>query len=186
MPGQQHGVVGVGDDRGQHAVDVEADEQRAGERGGDRGDVVGEVGAGTGRHDSVTGVDEVGEEAVGPRLHVAAAHDLAQPRHPRPALVAVHLDGRDDGVAQRAAVVRVDEHGVGQLVGGAGELRQHEHAVAVEARRDVLLGDEVHAVAQRCHEHHVARAVEGRRARRGAATGRGSGSPDSRAGRARR
>ena len=66
-------------------------------------------------------------------------------------------------IASRSAplVVRVDEHGVGQLVGGAGELRQHEHAVAVEAGRDVLLGDQVHAVAQRRHEHHVAGAVEG-------------------------
>ena len=129
---------------------------------------------------------EVGEEALGPPLHVAAAHDLAQPGHPGPALVAVHLDGGHDRLAQRLAVVRVDEHGVGQLVGGAGELRQHEHAVAVEAGRDVLLGDEVHAVAQRRHEHHVAGAVERRRARRAAATGTGSGSPGTRAGRARR
>ena len=79
----------------------------------------------------------------------------------RPALVAVHLDGRHDRLAQGAVVVRVDEHGVGQLVGRAGELGQHEHAVAVEAGRHVLLGDEVHAVAQRRHQHHVAGAVEG-------------------------
>ena len=46
---------------------------------------------------------EVGEEALGPALHVAAAHDLAQPGHARPALVAVHLDGGDDRLAQRVA-----------------------------------------------------------------------------------
>ena len=39
-PGQQLGVVGVGDDRRQHAVDVESDEQRPLERGSVVGDGV--------------------------------------------------------------------------------------------------------------------------------------------------
>ena len=56
--------------------------------------------------------------------------------------------------------MRVDEHGLGQFVRGAGELRQHQHAVAVDAGGDVLLGDEVHAVTQRGHQHDVAGAVE--------------------------
>ena len=74
--------------------------------------------------------------------------------------MAVHLHGVADRPLERTVVVRIDEHRVGQLVGGAGELRQHEHAVTVDVRRDVLLGDEVHPVAERRDEHHVTRAVQ--------------------------
>ena len=54
----------------------------------------------------------------------------------------------------------VDEHCIGELVGRAGELRQHEHAVAVDVRGGVLLGDQVHPVAERRDEHDVAGSVE--------------------------
>ena len=57
-------------------------------------------------------------------------------------------------------VVRVAQERVPQLAGRAGELAQHERAAVVDARRDVLLGDEVHPVAQRRHHHHVGGAVE--------------------------
>ena len=180
---QQRGLVGAGDDRRQHTVDVEADEQRPPERrrGRRHADRVVEGLGHSGLADR-----QVDEEALGPPLHVAAAHDLAQPGHPGPSLVAVHLDRGDDRLAQGGVVVGVDEHGVGQLVGRPGELGQHQHAVAVEAGGDVLLGDEVHAVAQRRHQHHVTGAVQRHAARRAAATGTGSGSPGGRGGRARR
>ena len=58
-------------------------------------------------------------------------------------------------------VVRVHEQRLGELRGGAGELGEHEHAVAVRARGDELLRDEVHPVAQRRHEHRVGGSVEG-------------------------
>ncbi len=74
--------------------------------------------------------------------------------------MAVHLDGGDDGTLECPVVVRVDEYGVRQLVGSSGELGEHEHPVAVDVRRRVLLGDEVHAVTERCHQHHVAGAVQ--------------------------
>ena len=51
--------------------------------------------------------------------------------------------------------MRVDEDGAGELLGGTGELREDERAVVVEAARDVLLGHEVHAVAQGGDEHDV-------------------------------
>ena len=47
-----------------------------------------------------------------------------------------------------------------ELVRGAGELGQHERAGVVEASGDVLLRDEVHAVAQRRDEHDVGREVQ--------------------------
>ncbi len=100
------------------------------------------------------------EEPVGPALHVALADLIAQAGHPLPAFVAMHLDGRHDRLFQGLVVVRIDEHGIGQFVGGTGELRQHEHAVAVDVRGRVLLGHQVHAVTERRDEHDVTGAVQ--------------------------
>ena len=60
----------------------------------------------------------------------------------------------------RLDVVRVDLEGLAHLGGRAGELAEDEHAVLVGAGRDELLRHEVHAVAQRRHEHDVRRSVE--------------------------
>jgi len=51
-------------------------------------------------------------------------------------------------------------HRLTELDGGAGELAEDQDAPVVAAAGHVLLGDEVHAVAQRRHEHHVAGQVE--------------------------
>ena len=48
---------------------------------------------------------------------------------------------------------------VAQLDGRAGELAQHQDAVFVVARREVLLGHQVHAVVQRGHEAQIGGAV---------------------------
>ena len=45
--------------------------------------------------------------------------------------------------------VRVDQQGVGQFAGRAGELRKDQHPLSVVARGDELLGHQVHAVVQR-------------------------------------
>ena len=66
-----------------------------------------------------------------------------------------HLDGSHHRVLQPFDVVRVDPHRGAQFIGGAGELAQDQHAAVVDARGDVLLRDEVHAVAERGHEHDV-------------------------------
>ena len=58
------------------------------------------------------------------------------------------------------AVVGVDDEGVLQLLRGAGQLAQHEHAVLVVTRRDELLRDEVHAVVQRADDAEVGELVE--------------------------
>ena len=52
-----------------------------------------------------------------------------------------------EGGLHAVDVVGVDHAGLAQLVRGSGELREHQRAVLVVAARDVLLGDEVHAVA---------------------------------------
>ncbi len=66
-----------------------------------------------------------------------------------------------DGVGGGGDVVRVDEEGRLQLLGGAGELREHEHARVVGGLGgDELLGDEVHPVLERRDEADPGLAVE--------------------------
>ena len=72
-------------------------------------------------------------------------------------------DGRGrahDGVLHALDVVRVDQERADELVGRAGELAQHERAGFVVAAGDVLLGHQVHAVAQRGHQHDVGGQVQ--------------------------
>ena len=67
-----------------------------------------------------------------------------------------------DGVG----VERVHDQRLGELMGGAGELRQHQHArIVVGLGGDVFLGHQVHAVAQRRHHADAADAVEARQGR---------------------
>ena len=56
-------------------------------------------------------------------------------------------------------VVRIDDERFGQLARSARDLRQDERAALVVARRDELLGDEVHAVVQAGDEAHVGRTI---------------------------
>ena len=62
--------------------------------------------------------------------------------------------------AVRVGVVRIHLQRLGQLPRRAGELAQHQHAVAVGPGGDELLRHQVHPVAQRRHQHHVGGAVE--------------------------
>ena len=55
---------------------------------------------------------------------------------------------RAQRVGKGVDVVRVDDECVPQFLRGARKRAQHEDAVLVVARRDELLGDEVHAVVQ--------------------------------------
>ena len=92
-----------------------------------------------------------------------------------------------DGVGGGGDVVRVDEERRLQLLGGAGELGEHERAGIVGVLGgDELLGDEVHAVVERRDEADAGEPVE---AAEGAAVdscGRGSGSASSRGRHSRR
>ena len=66
----------------------------------------------------------------------------------------------------RVGLVGIDDERVVELFRRAGELRQHEHAGIVRILRgEILLGDEIHAVAQRRHHGDVGRAIETRQNR---------------------
>ena len=64
-------------------------------------------------------------------------------------------------VGEGVGGVGIDEQRLGHLARGAGERREDQHALAIVARRDELLRDEVHAVVQRRDHADVGRAVAG-------------------------
>ena len=162
-------VVGMGDDRCEHAVDVEPDEQRSRQFGhviGQRCGVV-EVRwygpAAAGRTVVAVGTCTVFRDGLAPvpgsveclhvlrrpTTNVALADLVTQASHALATLVAVHLDGMSDRLLERTVVVRVDQHGIGEFLGRTGELGEHQHTIAVDVGGSVLLRHEVHPVAER-------------------------------------
>ena len=74
--------------------------------------------------------------------------------------LARHVDRLDQRVGEAVDVVRIDDERLVQLLRRARQRAQHQHAVLVVARRDELLGDEVHPVVQRADDAEVREAVE--------------------------
>ena len=152
---EQLGSFSARHDRSEHAVDVEAEHEPAA--------VAGHGGRELGRIDQLRVHDASFNPSRKARAQPATSDDRTAARI---ATIRWRRSWRFMSTAVMIAVfelplvVGVDEHRVAQLVGGPGELRQHQHAVVVEAGRDELLGDEVHAVAERCHEQHIGGAVE--------------------------
>jgi hypothetical protein len=100
------------------------------------------------------------EEVARPARDVVLEHSLAKGPHPRGPFALRHRNGLEDGLLHAVDVVRVDEERPLQFVGCPGEFTENEHAVVVEAAGHVLLGHEVHAVAQGGDEHHVGGEIE--------------------------
>ena len=144
----------MGDDRCQHPVDVESDEQWPRQSGDQVGQGLGVVELGA------AGGGQLGEVVRRPAANVPLADLVTQRGHALATLVPVHLDGMPDRLLQRAVVVRVDEHCVRQLLGRPGEFGEDEHAVAVDVSGGVLLRHQVHPVTERRHEHDVTGAVQ--------------------------
>src|SRR5687768_2924485 len=99
------------------------------------------------------GLGERREEALAPPADIL--FDDVRPQGPMPgaALAEGHFERPPDRVGDVLRIVRVDEERLFELFGGAGELRQDQHARVVRILRgDIFLGDEVHAVAKRRHQ----------------------------------
>ena len=97
-----------------------------------------------------------------PALHVVVRHPSPHGPHPAPSLRLGRGHRRHDGLLEALDVVGVADVRLVELVPGAGELRQDEGSAAVVPAGDVLLGHEVHAVAQRGHQQDVGREEERR------------------------
>src|SRR5262245_54073754 len=96
-----------------------------------------------------------------PGEDVVTANALGEPLDSPAPVVLVQLE-RELEVARHALdVERVAGKRLAQLLGGARELAEHEHAGSPERvlAHDELLADEVHAVAERRHHAHVGDAV---------------------------
>ncbi len=153
----RRGVLGAGHDVGERAVVVEQDEPSLGfvegrlerfEVGG--GPIlVGDV-AGLGR-----GLAQALHEALGPQHRVALVDPVVQRGHALGALVTIHLQRSLEGLGRTHLVVGIDAQGLAQLVGSAGELAQQEHPGAIGLAGHVLLGHQVHAIAEGTDPGHV-------------------------------
>jgi hypothetical protein len=75
--------------------------------------------------------------------------------HPALQLGRLRRDRAHERLLHAVRVVRVTEERLPQFGGGAGELAQHQRPAAVAPGGHVLLGHEVHAVAQWRHHHDV-------------------------------
>ena len=72
-----------------------------------------------------------------------------------------HRERGRDRARHAVDIVRIDQQRGVEFVGGAGEFRQHQHAgIGRVLRRDIFLGDEVHAVMQRRDHADLRGAVE--------------------------
>ena len=103
---------------------------------------------------------ERGQEPLRPVVHMVRQHAAPQRPHACGALHLAHRHRVRHRVGHAVLVVGVDDHGLAQLLGGARELAEEQHAVLVGPRGDVLLRHQVHAVAQRRHQHRVGGAVQ--------------------------
>ena len=84
-----------------------------------------------------------------PPIDVALPDQLAHQPHSLALLVAGASAARASIAGGHAfGVVRIDDQRLGQLARGAGEARQHQHALLVVARGHEFLGHQVHAVVQ--------------------------------------
>ena len=82
-------------------------------------------------------------------------HLAAKRTHVVLLLFLAHRERVEDRRFELVNVVWVHEGRGAKLIGGARELRKHENAALINARGDVFLRHEVHAVAKARHEHHV-------------------------------
>src|ERR1051326_6765346 len=87
-------------------------------------------------------------------------HLRAHAAHPRDALPGLHFERVEDGVGERLGVIGIDKQGVGKFASSAGEGTEDEDAVFIVPRRDILLGDQVHAVVQRGDQADVGGTIE--------------------------
>ena len=156
------GELGGGRERDQGAVVVQEQQQGvgggepAGQRPPRRRTARGGPRAGARGRD----LGELLEKGGDPAMHVEGLDPGTERGQACAALLARHRERAVVHLRRAVHVVRVHLQRLRQLPGGAGELAQDQHAVAVDPRGDELLGDQIHPVAQRGHQHHVGGAVE--------------------------
>jgi hypothetical protein len=105
----------------------------------------------------------LGHEVVAPGRDVLARDVVDQALEAPLALVDVHVQGPGQGVGDLFGAVGVDDQRLLHLPRGAGEARQDQHArILRRLRGHVLLGHQVHAVAQRRDQGRPGRAIDPR------------------------
>ncbi len=89
------------------------------------------------------------EERLEPRVQVEHALAVLERVHAQLPLVVAHVVRVLDGIGEHLTLERIHQQRLVHGLAGARERRQNEHARVVDLTRHVLLGDQVHAVADR-------------------------------------
>ena len=108
------------------------------------------------RRDALESLEDVGR----PQEHVVTRDDATKGAHAHATLLGRHVDSLRDRPRESVDIVRIDHQCIAQFLRGPGHFAQHEHAVAIVARGDELLRDEVHPVVERADDAEVREAVE--------------------------
>src|SRR5579872_3898899 len=93
-------------------------------------------------------LSKLADQVCGPTIDIVLAHGAAERLHATLDLRRGHFQSGVNGVRNQLGIVRIHDQRVVQFPAGAREAAQDEHAAVVVARRDVLLGDEIHAVVE--------------------------------------
>ena len=101
-------------------------------------------------------------EVRGPPVHGLFRDDSLHPPYPLQLLPDGHFQRPDERRNDLLRVIRIDPDGVGQLHGCSGHFAEDQYARIAVLDGDVLLGHEVHAVAQRSDQSYVGDVVHGR------------------------
>jgi hypothetical protein len=106
-------------------------------------------------------IAQLGHEVVAPGGDVLAGDVVDQALEAPLALVEVHVQRPGQGVGNLFGAVGIDDQRLLHLPRGAGEARQDQHArILRRLRGDVLLGHQVHAVAQRRDQRGLGGAID--------------------------
>src|SRR6478736_4282080 len=101
------------------------------------------------------------QERPGPAIDVVGEYLTAHRAHPASTLLRSLGQGGLDGVLDPVEVVRIGQVGLPQFGCGAGELAEHQRPAEIASAGHVLLGHQVHAIAQRGYQHDVRGDEEG-------------------------
>ena len=97
----------------------------------------------------------MGQERIRPAIHIVRHHVFVHGTHPPGGARAVFSDGVDHGAFDVLEIVRVHDVCTPQLGSGPREFAEDECSAPVAVTRHVLLGDEIHTVAERGDDHDV-------------------------------
>ena len=102
---------------------------------------------------------QIANQAARPTIDIVLVDVRPQALHSGFDLFPRHLEGGAYGAGQLVGIVRIDDQGIRQLMARPGKTAQNQGALFVQARCNVLLGDQVHPIVKGGHEAKIGSAI---------------------------